>query len=120
MKYDSTQFNMDLTALKHNREVTKEQHLKICGAIEIVEAMLKNCLEQEAKDREEPELNAEPLMEPSPEEVQDITGAMSSYPLLLRLFIIPSIVFLLHLLSIVTKLYGHHDLCYSYPSDNRE
>ena len=55
MRYDSKKFEMDLAALKHNREVTKENYHKICGAIEITEAMLKNCLEQEAKEKEEAE-----------------------------------------------------------------
>lgn len=53
MKYDSKQFELDLGALKHNLAITKENYHKICGAIEITEAMLKNALEQEAKDAEE-------------------------------------------------------------------
>lgn len=49
MSYDSKKFEMDLAALRHNRDVAKEHFHKICGAIEITEAMLKACLEAEEK-----------------------------------------------------------------------
>lgn len=53
MKYDSNQLELDLRALRHNKEVTMQQYHKICGAIEIVEAMYKNALEAEQKAAEE-------------------------------------------------------------------
>lgn len=53
MMYDSTQLDLDLRALRHNKEVTMQQYHKICGAIEMVEAMHKNALEAEQKAVEE-------------------------------------------------------------------
>lgn len=53
MKYDSTQLDLDLRALRHNKEVTMQQYHKICGAIEMVEAMHKNALEAEQKASDE-------------------------------------------------------------------
>lgn len=53
MTYDSKQIEMELMALRHNRDITKENFHKICGAIELAEAMHKNALEQEAKEAEE-------------------------------------------------------------------
>ena len=50
MKYDSNQLEIDLKALNHNKNITMQQYHKICGAIEIVEAMLKNALEDEQKN----------------------------------------------------------------------
>lgn len=57
MKYDSKQIEMELMALRHNRDITKENFHKICGAIELAEAMHKNALEQEAKEAEEAKAN---------------------------------------------------------------
>lgn len=53
MKYDSKQLELDLRALNHNKEVTMQQYHKICGAIEMVEAMHKNAVETEQKEAEE-------------------------------------------------------------------
>lgn len=53
MKYDSKQLELDLRALRHNKEVTMQQYHKICGAIEMVEAMHKNAVETEQKEAEE-------------------------------------------------------------------
>lgn len=53
MKYDSKQLELDLRSLRHNQEITMQQYHKICGAIEMVEAMHKNALEAEQKAAEE-------------------------------------------------------------------
>lgn len=53
MKYDSSQLEIDLKALTHNKEITMQQYHKICGAIEIVEAMLKNAIEYEQEKADE-------------------------------------------------------------------
>jgi len=67
MKYDSKQLEMELIALRHNRDVTSQNFHKICGAIEMVEAMHKQALENEqaeqAKLEEAEKREAEPVPE---------------------------------------------------------
>jgi hypothetical protein len=55
MKYDSKQLELNLNALNNNKEITTQQYHKICGAIEMVEAMLKAAKETEQKEAEEAE-----------------------------------------------------------------
>lgn len=47
MTYDSNQFAREIAALTHNKEIAFQQYHKICGAIEMVEAMQKTALETE-------------------------------------------------------------------------
>jgi|APFre7841882654_1041346.scaffolds.fasta_scaffold191583_3 hypothetical protein len=58
MTYGSQQLSSELSALNQNKEIAFQQYHKICGAIEMVEAMQKICLENEKalqakKDEEE-------------------------------------------------------------------
>jgi len=69
MQYDSNQLSQELAALHQNKEVAFQQYHKICGAIEMVEAMQKRALETEkeaeAKLADEESSELEPLPEQS-------------------------------------------------------
>ncbi len=67
MKYDSKQLELDLGALRHNRDVTMQQYHKICGAIEMGEAMKKNALEAEQAEQAKLEEAEKCEDEPVPE-----------------------------------------------------
>lgn len=50
MKYDSNQLSMELVSLNHNKELAFQQYHKICGAVEMLEAMQKTALEHEKEE----------------------------------------------------------------------
>lgn len=70
MKYDSKQLELELGALRHNRDITLQQYNKICGAIEMVEAMLKTISDEELKAAKE-EKAAEESKEAEAQESQE-------------------------------------------------
>lgn len=47
MKYDSKQISKELEVLRHNKDLAFQQYHKICGAIEMLEAMHKEILQDE-------------------------------------------------------------------------
>ena len=47
MMYDSNQLSRELASLYHNKELAFQQYHKVCGAIEMVEAMQKLAIEAE-------------------------------------------------------------------------
>lgn len=51
MQYDSNQLSVEINALKQNKEIALQQFHKICGAIEMVEAMHKKACELEKKNQ---------------------------------------------------------------------
>jgi hypothetical protein len=64
MKYDSNQISLELKALAHNKDLTFQQYHKICGAIEMLEAMQKTALQGEKEEQEK--INAEENSEIEP------------------------------------------------------
>ena len=55
MKYDSNQFAKEIASLTYNKDIAFQQYHKICGAIEMVEAMQKTALETEKEVQAEKE-----------------------------------------------------------------
>ena len=51
MKYDSNQLSKELASLYHNKELAFQQYHKVCGAIEMVEAMQKQIIESEKEEK---------------------------------------------------------------------
>lgn len=68
MKYDSQQLGKELGSLYYNKEVAFQQYHKVCGAIEVLEAMQKESLnaEKEEQARIAAEETAKCELEPVP------------------------------------------------------
>jgi hypothetical protein len=67
MKYDSNQFASEIAALTHNKEIAFQQYHKICGALEMVQAMQKAALDHEKEVEEKIAEEEKGELEPVPE-----------------------------------------------------
>jgi hypothetical protein len=67
MKYDSEQLSRELASLYHNKELAFQQYHKVCGAIEMVEAMQKLTIEAEKAEQAKLEEAEKCELEPVPE-----------------------------------------------------
>ena len=52
MKYDLNQIKIEITALNTSKEMILQQFHKVCGAIELLEAMEKNLSSCEEKNQQ--------------------------------------------------------------------
>ena len=67
MQYNSHQLSMELSALNQNKEIAFQQYHKICGAIEMVQAMHKTALEHEKAEEDKLAEKEKGELEPVPE-----------------------------------------------------